>query len=418
MTEMKDSGVTWLGEIPKEWNVVRIKHPLKERKENNKPIKTSQILSLTNDRGVILYEDKGDIGNKSKENLEDYKLAYPNDIVLNSMNIIIGSVGLSKYFGAVSPVYYMLNKRFENDSIEYLNYVFQTREFQRSLLGYGNGILAHRMRIQMQKLNTVMIPYPSPEVQRKIALFLDKKTETIDTIILNTKKSITEYKKYKQSLITEVITKGLDSKVNMKKSGIPWIGDIPEHWQIVRIKNVLFPQQKNVLETDGIVTCYRSGEVTLRTNKRSEGYTVSNTENGYQGVDDGDIVIHGMDAFGGAIGISDSRGKCTPVYHVCNTNQNEEYIVNYLRVLAMNDVLMALSSGVRIRSSDYRNWNKLAVIPIIIPPYDEQCKIVNHINDKINEINSFLRRKEILLTELESYKKSLIYETVTGKKVI
>src|SRR5690554_3609077 len=108
LVKMKDSGVVWIGEVPSEWDIIKIKHPLKERKEKNYPKKTDNILSLLKDRGVIPYDEKGDIGNKSKDNIEDYKLAYPNDIVLNSMNIIIGSVGLSRYFGAVSPVYYTL----------------------------------------------------------------------------------------------------------------------------------------------------------------------------------------------------------------------------------------------------------------------------------------------------------------------
>ncbi|WNF38512.1 restriction endonuclease subunit S [Bacillaceae bacterium IKA-2] len=236
MRKMKDSGISWLGEIPTDWEAVKIKHALKERKENNKPQKTDNILSLLKDRGVIPYREKGDIGNKSKENLEDYKLAYPGDIVLNSMNVIIGSVGLSKYFGAVSPVYYMLKNRYSKDSIEYFNYVFQTEEFQKSLIGYGNGILAHRMRIQMLKLNTVMIPYPLPELQKEISTYLDQKVDFIDNIIEKTKESIKEYKKYKQSLITETVTKGLNPNVKMKDSGIEWIGEVPEHWEARKLK--------------------------------------------------------------------------------------------------------------------------------------------------------------------------------------
>lgn len=162
----KDSGVKWIGYIPEHWEIQRIKSVLAERKENNNPIKTDFILSLTNDRGVIPYSDKGDIGNKSKQDLTGYRLAYPNDIVLNSMNIVIGSVGLSNYFGAVSPVYYMLYKRNKEDSIRYFNYLFQTKAFQNNLRGYGNGIMEIRMRIQMSKLNTVLLPYP-PAIEQK-----------------------------------------------------------------------------------------------------------------------------------------------------------------------------------------------------------------------------------------------------------
>ena len=233
--EMKDSGVEWIGKIPREWEVKRLKNILLERKENNNPIKTKNILSLTNDRGVIPYSEKGNTGNKSKEDLTGYKIAYPNDIVLNSMNIVIGSVGLSKYYGCVSPVYYMLYS--ENNRIEYYNYIFQTRVFQTSLKGLGNGILDIRMRIPMEKLNNVILPLPSLEEQEKIANYLDKKISNIDLIIEKTRATIEDYKKYKQSIITEAVTKGINPNVEMKDSGVEWIGEIPKEWEIDRLKN-------------------------------------------------------------------------------------------------------------------------------------------------------------------------------------
>ncbi len=183
MREMKDSGVEWIGKIPEDWEVKRIKNVLVERSEMNSPVKTDFILSLTNNRGVIPYTDKGDVGNKSKDNLEAYKLAYENDLILNSMNVIIGSVNLSSYFGCVSPVYIMYYKRFEDDSIGYYNYLFQTKELQNALKGYGNGIMEIRMRISSSKLNTVLIPCPIPTLQKKIANYLDEKCEKIDRTI-------------------------------------------------------------------------------------------------------------------------------------------------------------------------------------------------------------------------------------------
>jgi len=175
MREMKDSGIEWIGQISEDWNIKRLKAVLCERNESNNPIKTDYILSLTNDRGVIPYDEKGDVGNKSKEDVSGYKLAYPNDIVLNSMNVIIGSVGLSKYYGCVSPVYYMLYPRNPMDDVRYYNYIFQTKEFQSKLKGYGNGIMEIRMRIQMSKLNTVELPIPDATTQTRIADFLDEK---------------------------------------------------------------------------------------------------------------------------------------------------------------------------------------------------------------------------------------------------
>lgn len=417
--EMKDSGILWIGDIPKEWDVKPIKALLEERKENNNPIKTDRILSLTNAKGVIPYNEKGAIGNKSKEDIRGYKLAYPDDIVLNSMNVIIGSVGLSKYFGAVSPVYYTMFSRNEKlFNIEFLNYVFQTESFQKSLIGLGNGIMEIRMRIQMSKLKSVYLPITDFDTQQEIVRTLNERCSEIDRIIEKTKTTIDEYKKYKRSVITEAVTMGMNPNVEIKDSVVEWIKQVPTDWEIRKAKYVLSPLSRDVLPDDGIITCFRDGQVTLRDKRRSDGYTVSDTEHGYQGVEAGDLVIHGMDAFAGAIGISDSRGKCTPVVHVCSSKQCKKYYVYLLRSLAFNDVLMSLSEGIRIRSSDYRNWNKLAKIEVPVPPLMEQHKIADYLDSKCNEIDHLIEKKHLIINELEGYKKSLIYEYITGKRKI
>lgn len=181
MREMKDIGIAWLGEIPKEWKLKKIKYTLKERVEMNYPIKTDNILSLTAKQGVVPHAEKEGGGNKPKEDISDYRLAYPGDIVMNSMNILSGAVGLSKYFGCVSPVYYMLRPMCESEDVRYYNYIFQTTVFQKSLFGLGNGILIKesgngklntiRMRIPMSKFGNLFIPIPPIEEQQKIAEF-------------------------------------------------------------------------------------------------------------------------------------------------------------------------------------------------------------------------------------------------------
>ena len=158
--------------------------------------------------------------------------------------------------------------------------------------------------------------------------------------------------------------------------------------------------------------------MTLRKNRREDGFTVSFTENGYQGVEPGDLVIHGMDAFAGAIGCSDSRGKTTPVVHVCKTSGNNRYFMYYLRCMAYGNILMDLSNGVRIRSSDFRNFAKLGVFKAVVPPESEQAEIVEYLDWITVRIDELAHEKEHLLDELESYKKSLIYEYVTGKKEV
>ncbi len=217
MREMKDSGVEWIGKIPIDWEKKRLKAVLCERNVSNNPIKTDFILSLTNDRGVIPYTEKGESGNKSKDDLTGYKLAYPNDIVLNSMNVIIGSVGLSKYYGCVSPVYYMLYPRYENDCVRYYNYLFQTRELQSKLKGYGNGIMEIRMRIPMSKLNTVELPIPPYNVQYYIADYLDEKCSEIDNIIEKKQLIIEKLGQYRLSVISEMMVDSAYPLVSLGK---------------------------------------------------------------------------------------------------------------------------------------------------------------------------------------------------------
>ena len=152
------------------------------------------------------------------------------------MNVIIGSVALSKYYGCVSPVYYLLYPRNPMDDVRYYNYIFQTKEFQSKLKGYGNGIMEIRMRIQMSKLNTVELPIPDATTQTRIADFLDEKCGKIDRYIEKQQQVIEKLKAYKQSVITEAVTKGLDPDAPMKDSGIEWIGMIPEHWDVKKLK--------------------------------------------------------------------------------------------------------------------------------------------------------------------------------------
>ena len=198
----------------------------------------------------------------------------------------------------------------------------------------------------------------------------------------------------------------------MKDSGIEWIGEIPATWGIIRGKYLLEYLQKPVKEDDGVITCFRDGEVTLRSNRREDGFTMSDKEIGYQGIDVGDLVVHGMDGFAGAIGISDSRGKASPVLNVLDTRQNKRYIMYYLRSMAYSDVFVALTTGIRVRSCDLR-WNKLADLPYPIPTPEEQRKIVEYIDIKCAEIDALTADIQTQIDTLEQYKRSVITETVT-----
>ena len=427
MRETKDSRISWLSEYPANWELKKIKYCLQERIEKNNPIRTTEILSLTAKQGVIPYGQKEGGGNKPKEDVSAYRLAYPGDIVMNSMNILSGSVGLSEYFGCVSPVYYMLRPWNAKEDVRYYNYIFQTTMFQRSLFGLGNGILIKesgngklntiRMRIPMDKFGGLFIPVAPIDEQHRIADFLDAKCAEIDALTADIQTQIDTLEQHKRSVITETVTKGLNPDAKMKDSGIQWIGNMPAHWDVIRGKYILRYMQKPVREDDGVITCFRDGEVTLRSNRREDGFTMSDKEIGYQGIDVGDLVVHGMDGFAGSIGISDSRGKASPVLNVLDTDQCKRYIMYYLRSMAYSDVFLALATGIRVRSCDLR-WNKLAELSYPVPPLDEQNAIVKHIDSVLSKADAVIADKKAQLATLDEYKKSLIFEYVTGKKEV
>lgn len=427
---MKDSGVEWIGKVPEEWDVQRLKNILIERKENNKPQKTDNILSLMKDRGVIPYSEKGDIGNKSKTDLTQYKLAYPGDIVLNSMNVIIGSVGLSKYFGAVSPVYYMLRPRLSKDFVEYYNFIFQTEVFQKSLIGYGNGIMEHRMRIPMNNLNNVSLPVPPSYEQKKIAAFLDGKVAHINNIIEDTKKSIENLKAYKQSLITETITKGLDPNVEMKDSGIEYIGKIPKNWSLNKLGYLGNLQNGISKAGDFFGSGYpfvSYGDVYKNSQLPSNvsGLIESNSaERERYSVEYGDVFFTRT---------SETIEEVGFVSTCLKTIDNAVFAGFLIRFRPNNDQLEPSFSKYYFRSNLHRKYfvkemnivtraslsqSLLKKLPVLLPSKEEQLEIAQFLFEKTTHITSIIEQKEQLITELESYKKSLIYECVTGKKEV
>lgn len=198
----------------------------------------------------------------------------------------------------------------------------------------------------------------------------------------------------------------------MKDSGIEWIGEIPEGWSIARGKHILTLLQRAVFPTDGVITCFRDGEVTLRSNRREDGFTVSLKEIGYQGIEPGDLVVHGMDGFAGSIGISDSRGKSSPVLVVLDSSQDKKYLMYYLRSMAYNNVFLALSTGIRVRSCDLK-WNKLADLLYLVPPIVEQHKLVSFLDEKCSEIDAILFKTRSSIEEYKKLKQAVITQAVT-----
>ena len=233
----KPSGMDWLGEVPERWKIEKLKNLFVERKEvNNSGV--NFYLSVTRDRGVIPYSEKGDIGNRTSDNPEKYKLVCPNDIVINPMNVKIGSVGLSKYSGALSTIYIVLTP---TDSVipGFAGYLFQSRSFQKQLIRISYGIMELRESLKKVLFFAERVALPNLREQSGVVDFLDSKTQEIEEAIKQKQRTIELLEEYKHSLIEQAVTKGLDPSAPMKDSGEDWLGEVPEHWYLISLRNVL-----------------------------------------------------------------------------------------------------------------------------------------------------------------------------------
>lgn len=367
MRTTKDSGFEWIGIIPAEWGLSKIGQVYRLR---NTKVSDSDYppLSVTN-KGIVPQ-----LNTAAKTNAhDDRKLVKKGDFAINSRSDRRGSCGISDYDGSVSLINTILAPLNEMNP-GYYDWLFHTVQFGDEFYKFGHGIVDDLWTTGWQEMKKITIPTPPLPEQQRIADFLDTKCAEIDALTADIQTQIDTLEQYKRSVITETVTKGLNPDAEMKDSGIQWIGDMPAHWGVIRGKYILRYMQKPVRENDGVITCFRDGEVTLRSNRREDGFTMSDKEIGYQGIDVDDLVIHGMDGFAGAIGISDSRGKASPVLNVLDTDQCKRYIMYYLRSMAYSDVFLALATGIRVRSCDLR-WNKLAELSYPVPPLDEQNAI-------------------------------------------
>lgn len=415
MREMKDSGISSFGTIPTNWEIKKLKTILSLRNEKNSGDR--ELLSVYLDRGVISYSDStGMQVHKPSQDLSNYQNVYVGDFVLNNQQAWRGSVGVSKHDGIISPAYFVYRLA-ECCHPEYVNYLFRDSSMVQQYETSSRGVGTIQRNIFAPWLLNCWTVLPPLDEQKRIADYLDAKCAEIDALTADIQAQIDTLEQYKRSVITEAVTKGLNPDAEMKDSGIQWIGMMPAHWDCIRGKYILKYIQKPVREDDGVITCFRDGEVTLRSNRREDGFTMADKEIGYQGIDVGDLVVHGMDGFAGAIGISDSRGKASPVLNVLDTKQNKRYIMYFLRSMAYSDVFMALATGIRVRSCDLR-WNKLSELFYPIPPLEEQEAIVDYIDSILRRTDEVIAAKREQLSTLEAYKKSLIYEYVTGKKEV
>lgn len=419
MREMKDSGVEWIGEIPCDWKLERSQWHLEEVNISNNPIQTNNVLSLTNKLGVVPYEEKGNQGNKSKENVYEYKLAYPNTIVANSMNILIGSVGLCDYFGCVSPVYYVFRAKKYNN-IKFLNYVFQTVGFQRELRKYANGILEIRLRVSSSDILKRFIPFPSEIEQQRIAEFLDRECGKIDGLKADIQAQIDTLEQYKRSVITEAVTHGLNPSAPMKDSGAGWMPLIPVHWKADKLKFHLRQRGiKNQIDKQ-VLSLYREYGIVPKDSRDDNHNVTSEDVSDYRYVRVGDFVVNKMKAWQGSVAVSNYEGIVSPAYFVYEFSDdliNKRYFHYLMRNKTYATEFRRLSGGIREGQWDLPS-EALNNTIILLPPLDEQQEIADYLDNKCAEIEQIIADKKSQIETLDGYKKSLIYEYVTGKKEV
>lgn len=414
-----DSGIEWIGVVPSTWSIEPGRQCLFESKEKNIGMKESTVLSLS--YGRIIVKDENKLTGLVPENFETYQIVSPGDIIIrgtdlqNDMTSLRTGLALDR--GIITSAY--INLRPKGWILpEFLHYLLHSYDVQKVFYSLGSGL---RQNLSYEDFKYLNFPIPGSEEQRAIVSFLDKKCAKIDEAVRIKKSQIALLRERRQILIQQAVTRGLNPDAPMKDSGIDWIGQIPAHWDVQRFKYLFSQSRLPVKKDDEIVTAFRDGQVTLRSNRRLEGYTEAIIEGGYQGIRGGQLVLNSMDAFEGAIGVSDSDGKCTPEYVICDPLKDQlsqRYFAYLLREMALARYIQVICNAVRQRAVRIR-YNNLAHRPLAVPPSDEQTEIVKYIEKSKAKFSKLISIKESQIASLTKYKTSLISTAATGKiKVI
>lgn len=426
MREMKDSGISWVGEIPKEWNVWRNKYVFTITKDIVLPSKSYQLLSLTTTG--IKEKDENDNGGKVPENYDGYQVVKENDLVMCLFDLDCSAVfsGLSPYNGMISPAYKVLKvkKRIANE--QYYRYWFNYVGSKRFYKQYSKSL---RFTLNADEFNRLFSLLPSLAEQQRIAEFLDRECGKIDGLKADIQAQIDTIEQYKRSIITEAVTHGLNPSAPMKDSGIPWVDEVPQNWGIRRVKYIATCLKKgngitkeDIVE-DGDTLCIRYGEIytkynlsffkcTTRTNKER----ISSKQYFTQG----DILFAGTGELIEEIGkniVYLGTGDCLAGGDIIilKHKQNARYLnyaLNSECVQAQKSCNKAKLKVVHISAFEIGN------IKIALPPLDEQQEIADYLDNKCAEIEQIIANKKLQIETLDGYKKSLIYEYVTGKKEV
>lgn len=412
MREMKDSGIEWIGAIPQDWQLSKIGSLYTQRNEKVSD-KDYQPLSVTM-QGILpqlATAAKTDDG-------DNRKLVRIGDFAINSRSDRRGSCGISPLDGSVSLINIILTPRTAMHP-GYYNWLFHTTLFADEFYKWGHGIVADLWTTRWQEMKSITVPVPEYAEQERIAAFLDAECAEIDAVLEKTRASIEEYKKLKQAVITQAVTKGIRGDRPMKDSGIEWIGEIPAEWDVIRVKQLL--KERNERSKEGKEEpLSMSQKVGLVPTKFLE--SIPNMASSFVGaklayVDD--LVFNKLKAHLGVFSVSRYDGLVSPDYAVyCSTGKsNLKYLEYIFKTPQCIGEFRKKSTG--IAAGLMRLYTEgLFSIYLPYPALSEQKEIAEYLNEKCAGIDVLIVKKQQYLTEIENYKKSLIYEYVTGKKEV
>ncbi|MCD7818373.1 MAG: restriction endonuclease subunit S [Lachnospiraceae bacterium] len=414
MREMKDSGIEWVGLIPNYWEINKAKYfmTLLER-----PTK--------DDDGVITCFRNGEVTLRSNRREDGFTIATveagyqgiePGDLVVHGMDGFAGAIGISDSRGKGSPALNILDC---SENKKYIMYLLRTMAYQNVFLAIATGIRVRTCDTSWKKLRNLDYIIPPLSEQSIISAYLDRKCAEIDTLTADIETQIETLEQYKRSVITEAVTKGLNPDVEMKNSGAGWLGTVPTTWKTDKLKYHL---QRNEPRNPGdkvVLSLYRELGIIPKDSRDDNHNVTSEDTSNYKYVRPGDFIINKMKAWQGSVAVSDYEGIVSPAYFVYNFTDNAFYkrYFHYLLRGCYKDEFMCLSGGIRVGQWDLPSSGLDNTI-VLIPPIDEQHAIADYLDRKCAEIDTLTADKRTQLDTLAEYKKSLIYEYVTGKKEV
>lgn len=426
---MKQSGIDWIGEIPDDWKTRQIRYLFSLRDERNyKPLSEVNLISVYTDKGVLQHSDiEQTTGNKA-QNADGYKHVYKNDLVVNIILCWMGALGISDFDGVTSPAYDVYAPKDLNTILpKYYHYLFRTPQFNGKCYTEGRGIMQMRWRTYSSEFKSIKVPLPLKATQQHIAEYLDSKCAQIDSIIEESKKSIEEYKAWKQSVIFEAVT-GKNLNCKKKDSGIEWIGEIPENYKLIRLKFLLKEKLQYGANSSGIeftsdlpryirITDIKDSKTLYDENKLS----LSEEDAKDYILDDNDILFARSGATSGKCFIYRKEiGKATFAGYLIRAKIDETKLLpNFLVLYTMTKAYEEWKNQVCIQATIQNiSAEKYVNLIVPLPPLSEQESIAKMLDSKCSQIDSLIAEKESLIADLTEYKKSLIFEVVTGKRSV